>query len=398
MPLNGDVSCAFHVSPPRESLKADTSRLIRILHIIATLDPAGAERQMAQLCRRLDRGRFLPAVCCLTRGGPLEAPLREAGVRVWVLHKGGRWDLGIVPRLREVIREWRPDIVHTWLPTANTLGRLAALLCGVNTLIASERAADAWKGWARRLADRVLGRRSRLILTNAEAVKRFLIERIGLAEARIRVIRNGLDLVEFDALAARGPTAPLPDSGPGPLLGTVGRLEPQKGMTFLVAAMGELKRSGVSARLWIVGDGPDRGDLERQAEAWGVRDSVAFLGRRDDVPALMRRFDVFVLPSLWEGLPNVALEAQAASRPVVATTVDGTPEAVGDGETGLLVPPREPAAMATAIAALLADPGRRESMGAAGRERVARMFGMERMVAETEHAYQEALEEESSHA
>ena len=219
-----------------------------------------------------------------------------------------------------------------------------------------------------------------------------------MPEPRIRVVYNGLDLAEFDASAERGPTAPLPDSGATPLIGTVARLEPQKGMAFLIAAMGELKRSGVFGRLWIVGDGPDQGDLERRADECGVGESIAFLGRREDVPALMRRFDVFVLPSLWEGLPNAALEAQAASRPVVATAVDGTPEAVEDGKTGLLVPPRDPAAMAHAIASLLADPGRRKSMGDAGRERVARVFGMERMVAETERLYEEALEGESRDA
>lgn len=364
----------------------------RVLFVIATLDPAGAERQMVHLCRRLPRDEFDTAVCCLTRGGPLEADLRREGIPVEVLNKSGRWDLRAVARLTGLMRRSRPDIVHTWLPTANTLGRVAAISARVPVLIASERAADVWKGFSRRAADRALAHCTTLILTNADAVRSFLIERIGLPERKIRVIRNGFDIAEFDAAAALALQSPLPERGDAPVIGSVGRLEPQKGMTHLIDAAALLRREyGRPFQVWIAGGGPDEAALRRQAEQAGVADCVRFLGLRMDVPALMGRFDLFALPSLWEGLPNVALEAMAARRAVVATRVNGTPEAVEEGRTGLLVPPRDAAALAKALTELLADAERRRAFGEAGRRRVETEFGMATMVARTVEAYREAL-------
>ena len=146
-------------------------------------------------------------------------------------------------------------------------------------------------------------------------------------------------------------------------------------------------------QLWIAGAGPEAPELGRQVKELGLTGAVHFLGPRNDVPALMRRFDLFVLPSLWEGLPNAALEAMAARRAVVATAVDGTPEAVLEGSTGLLVPPRDSAALAQAIIALLADEPRRRRLGEAGRQRVESEFSMDRMVSQIEALYRAALKE-----
>jgi glycosyltransferase involved in cell wall biosynthesis len=296
-----------------------------VLHVIATLDRAGAEKQLVDLCRNLDRSEFEPAICCLTRGGPFAADLRRAGVSIHLLNKRGRWDLRVIWRAMRVIREFQPHIVHTWLPTANTLGRVASLAAGVPVLIASERAKDAWKGMARLTADRILAKRTTLTVTNAEAVRDFLVEEIGLPKEKIRVIRNGLDLAEFDAAAAKGPSAALPDPEGCLVIGAVGRLERQKGMMDLLEAFARLPYDLQHVKLWIVGTGPLERKLQRKVIETGMQERVRFLGARSDVPALMTRFDLFVLSSLWEGLPNVALEAMAARRAVVATKVDGTP-------------------------------------------------------------------------
>jgi len=368
--------------------------LIRVLHVIATLDRAGTEQQLAHLCRRLNRSEFMPAVCCLTRGGPLEAELKAGGVPVRILRKRGRWDLAVISRAMRVIRQFRPDILHTWLPTANTLGRTAGLAARVPVLIASERAADAWKGMLRRLADRLLTSYSARIITNSAAVRRFLAEQIGLPQRKIAVIRNGLDLDEFDAELAQAPANSLPAiSGQPIIVGTVARLEPQKGIKFLIAAFSRLPRELGEVELWIVGGGPQERQLREEAGATRVTGRIRFLGHRPDVPALLARFDLFVLPSLWEGLPNAVLEAMAARRAVVATAVDGTPEAVEHEKTGLLVPPADAAALAAAIERLLRDPALRRAFGEAGRRKAASDFSMERMVAETEAVYRSAMEE-----
>ena len=363
----------------------------RILHVIATLDAAGAEQQMVQLVTRLDRREFQPRVCCLTRGGPLEAPLRTADVPVQILEKRGKFDLRVLLRLRAVLRDFQPQIVHTWLPTANTIGRLAALFGRRPLLVASERAADVWKGRLRRWTDRRLARRTDLILCNAQAVRRFLTERIGLPEEKIQVIQNGLDMEAFDRHADQEPADDLPPTGQGRIIGAVARLEPQKDIPALVEAFARLPERLSDTHLWIAGEGPERPRIEQLIAGHGMGGRVWLAGRRNDIPALLRRMDLFVLPSLWEGLPNAVLEAMAARRAVVATRVDGTPEAVAEGETGLLVPPRDTAALADAITRLLDDPDLRARYGAAGRRRVETVFGIERMVKDTCDAYRSLL-------
>lgn len=360
--------------------------MIRVLTLIATLDSAGAERQMAALCTRIDRAQFEPFVCCLTRGGPLESALADARVPVSILHKRGKRDISVIFRLRRIFAQFNPHILHTWLPTANTIGRIAACGCHLPAVIASERAADIWKGPFRRWLDRRLEPRTTRIICNSSAVRAFLVNRIGLHAPKITVIPNGLDLDEFDAAAER-PCATLPERSPGPLLGTVGRLEPQKGITHLITAMTLLSQSVPDAQLWLIGDGPERAALGKQAADAGLENRIHFLGLRNDVPAILKHLDIFVLPSLWEGLPNAALEAMAAGRAVVATSVHGTPEAVSENETGLLVPPADPVALADAIARLIADRNLCSRMGAAGRNRVAEHFNMRQMVEQTQALY-----------
>ena len=367
--------------------------MIRVMHIIATLDRAGTEQQMVHLCRRMKRNEFVPAVCCLTHAGPLLADLESADIPVHILHKRGRWDLRVIPRAIRVIKEHQPHIVHTWLPTANTLGRAAALAAQVPVLIASERAADIWKGPLRRFADRILAARTLRIITNSDAVRRFLANRIGLSHAKISVIPNGLDLAEFDAAAALHPESATPDTAGELIIGTVGRLEPQKGMKYLIDAFAQLPHHRHPAQLWIIGSGPDERMLRNRAQLAGVLERVKFLGQRSDVPALLSHFDLFVLPSLWEGLPNAVLEAMAASRAVVATAVHGTVEAVEQEKTGFLVPAGDPDALAGAMEKLLGDPNLRQAFGTAGRHKVAAEFSMERMVSETQAVYRAAFKE-----
>ena len=365
----------------------------RILFVIATLDRAGAEGQLVSLCLGLPERGFEPAVCCLTRGGELARELEAADIPVWVLGKSGKLDFSAIGRLRRRIREFQPEIVHTWLFTSNAFGRVAAWLSGVPILVASERAADIWKTWVHRSIDRLLGRVTARVIVNADAVRRFCTEKIRLPPDRVVVIRNGIDLAAFDRAASREPSPPLPSAKEGLRIGTVGRLARQKGIPYLLEAFRRLLASAPGSRLCIVGDGEDRGELESLVERLGIRASVDFLGHRADVPAILPRLDVLVLSSLWEGLPNAVIEAMAASRPVVATAVDGTLELVEDGVTGWLVPPRSPEALAGKIEELLNDPDMRERMGREGRQRIERDYGLDRMLDETAALYDQLIEE-----
>jgi len=366
--------------------------LVRVLHVIATLDPSGAESQMVQLCCRLDRGAFAPTVCALTRGGPLEQNLRRADVPVHILQKRGRWDIGVVVRLVRLMRALRPHVVHTWLPTSNLLGTLAATIARVPVRITSERASDIWKGHVWRCADRMLNPLIHRVITNADAVRNHLLSHGATPNRKIVVIRNGLDIGEFDEASKRPPEPPLPTPRNRLVIGAVGRLEPQKGMRYLIEAFSLLPDDLPPTDLWIAGGGCEADALRKQVAALGIEPRVTFLGSRRDVPAILRHVDVFAMPSLWEGLPNAVLEAMAAGRPVVATSVDGTPEAVEHARTGLLVPPADPPALVNAMATLLRDAALRTEYGSAGRVKVDRDFSMERMVKETSGVYRNTIE------
>jgi glycosyltransferase involved in cell wall biosynthesis len=212
---------------------------------------------------------------------------------------------------------------------------------------------------------------------------------------RLRLIHNGVDTSRYGAgadAAANGRPEGLTEIPEGCLVvGSVGRLHPVKGHRYLVEAWPHVRRRFPEARLLLVGPAwPDQEKTIRDAAAGaGVSDRLVLAGLRDDVHRLLPRMDVVALPSLTEGFSNVIIEAGAAGRPVVATRVGGNPEAIVEGETGLLVPPRDPVALGDAINTLLADPERRQRMGAAARRRVHALYTVERMVERWEKLYLE---------
>ena len=177
------------------------------------------------------------------------------------------------------------------------------------------------------------------------------------------------------------------------MVGSLGRLHPQKGFSDLLTAFAQVRQRIPSVRLFVAGDGELRDDLEAQARSLGMAAVVTFAGVRADVSEVLAALDVFVLPSLWEGMPNAVLEAMASGLPVVATAVGGTPEVVVDGVTGLLVPPQDPGALAQAIGHLLRDPDLRRRMGRAGRRRVEEHFDVRETVRQVESLYETLLRE-----
>jgi glycosyltransferase involved in cell wall biosynthesis len=233
----------------------------------------------------------------------------------------------------------------------------------------------------------------RIITVSAEARQSHIAGGIARPD-QIVTIPNGIDAGAFPV--PDGPAqARLRDRlglAPGvPIIGTVARMHEQKGHRYLLAAWPQVRAAVPQAELVLVGDGPLRWELEQQADTLGIAGSVRFLGTRDDVPALLGLFTVAVLPSLFEGLPLFALEAMAAGRPVVGTRVCGVTEVIADGETGLLVPPRDPAALAAALIRLLCAPAKAERMGQAGRVRLLRHFQARRMIADTCALYEALL-------
>lgn len=357
---------------------------IPVLYVIATLDRAGAEHQMTMLVTRLDRSRFAPKVACLTRGGPLEDRLRAAGVPYEIIGKRRKWDAGAVRALKRIIREHGTRVIHTWLFAGNAYGRWAARACDVPVVVASERSVDEWRSWRHRFIDRHLAKRTDAVVANCRAVRDFVI-REGIDHARVRIIENAIDLDAFDAAVCDEPRdGVLDDLDDRFVVIQAGRFEPQKGLPDLIEAVRVVRESAPEVMLVLAGDGPDRPAIERLVIDLDLEDHVRLIGLRDDLPPLLARSDAVVLASLWEGLPNVVIDAMAARRPVIATDVGGCPELIEDGRTGLIVPPRESALLADAILRIHEDPALGLELGTAARAAVETRFAVERMV----NAYQ----------
>ena len=281
-------------------------------------------------------------------------------------------------RVRRAVRG--SDLVHTHLVHADVYGAF-----GARRLVSTKHNDDPFRAGAFRFVERVLARRAERIIAITGSLARFQVERVGLPAAKVEVIHYGLD----DVPRAWGTNPPDPVPADAPVLLAVCRLEPQKGVDVAVRALPEIP----GAHLVVLGEGPQRGELERLASELGV--PVHLPGRVPDVAAWLRRANVLVHPARWEGFGLAVLEAMLASLPVVATRVSSIPEIVADGETGVLVPPDDPSALAAAVNRALADPA---GYGERGLARARTEFSVAKMADRTLAVYETAVQKDRSRA
>ena len=364
-----------------------SQRPIRVLHVDSERTWRGGERQVLELMRRQRAFGDLPELAA-PRESVLTGRVRAAGFPVHSVPMRGTWDLPSAVALARISRAMAPDIVHWHAARAHALGALASLLAPGPRRVLSRRVDFPVR---RTPGSRLLyALEIDAILAISEGVRRAL-EGSGVPPGRIRVVRSGIDLTPFDPPFDRALERRKLGISDGEILVLqVAALAPHKSQTDLLRAAKIVIARCPGTRFWIAGEGRLRAALEAEHEALGLGDRVRFLGFREDVVALLRSADLFCVSSYLEGLGTSTLDAMAAGLPVVATAVGGVPEIVSDGETGVLVPPRNPEAIADAVLALAADPGRRAAMGARGRER-AREWSASLTAKRTREAYLEVL-------
>lgn len=361
---------------------------MRVLHVITSLARGGAENHLLLLAAGQAAAGHQVAVAGLKEPSQLAPDFNAAGVAPHALHLACYGDPRPVSRLCRLLDEFRPDLVHAHLPPAELHARLA--LAGRRTPLVITRHNDERFApiAGQKLLSRWCATRAARVICISQAVRRWTTgdpRGPGLDPRRCTVVPYAI-AAPPPVLPPVSPAADL--AGPGPLVGTLARLVPQKGLDVLLDAF---SRIPPPARLVIAGDGPLRPALERRAAAPDLAGRVRLLGPRADAAAVMAALDLFVLPSRWEGFGLVLLEAMAAGRPIVASRVSAIPEVVAEGGTALLVPPDDPAALAAAMRALLDDPARRQAMGAAGRRRVAAQFAPAGMIGATLDLYRDVL-------
>jgi len=377
---------------------------IRIVHVITRLDLGGAQQNTLHCVATHDRDRFDVGLIA-GAGGRLDDRARaiaDADVALvpWLRHPVSPvHDLAAVGRLRREFRDRRVDVVHTHSSKAGILGRLAARRAGVPVVV---HTVHGWsfndtQPWPVRATYRALERiaarwTDRLVVVSSRNADVGLAHGIGRPDRYVTVHSGIAADVYRRPRGVRASVRAALGYGPDDLVvATVGNLKPQKAPLDFVAAAARIAAEEPRARFFLVGDGPLAGEVEARGAALGLGGRVRLLGWRDDVADLLQAMDVFLLTSRFEGLPRSVLQAMAAGVPVVATAVDGTPEVIVDGESGLLVPPADPAAAARAVLRMLSEPGLADRCRAGATRALTEAFDIDRMVRDLEALYLGAL-------
>lgn len=355
---------------------------IHVGHVLLSLRPGGLENGVVNVINGLDRREFRSSVCCLQSSGEFAQRITDERCRIleFGLRPGNHPRL--VWRLARAFRMLRLDVVHTRNAESFFYGALAARLAGVPALVHSEHGRVFPEKWHRALAQRWLLRSASCAFAVSQQLAEQLVAQIGVRPGTFSVIYNGVDTRRF---AGRAP-AERRNPGSEIVIGSVGRLAAVKNYGLLLQAVARLP-TDMRWRLVLIGDGPQRAELERTATGLGIGARVSFLGHREDVAAVLGDLDVFVLPSDSEGMSNTLLEAMAAGVAVIASDVGGNREVIEAGRSGLLFSRGDAQAAAQAIQQVVADPQLRARLAAAGLQRANTTFALRTMLSAYENLY-----------
>ncbi len=362
---------------------------IRVTFLFTSLVVGGAEQIGSQLIARLNRRRFQPSVVCLKQLGALGERLVQTG-SVPITHglKRHRFDPTVAHRLSDTLRALRPDVLCMFGSGGDRSfwGRLAACWTSVPVRVCCPHAMGRYEPWEP--YNRLLNAVTDAFVAISRKHREYLVNEAHLPASKITVIENGVDLELFQ---------PGPPSGllglrsERPRVGLVAVLRPEKDVTTWLHTIRLLVDRGVEAEYLVVGDGPERRQLERLARELGIAHAVRFVGMQQDMPAVYRDLDICVLTSRGEVLPCTLMEAMACGKPVVATRVGAVEDLVSHGQTGLLAEPGNVEQLADAVARLVTDTTTREAMGQAARRHIEQNFGLDRMVQKFEALFESLL-------
>ena len=366
----------------------------KLLLVIDGLEFGGGERVFLQLAAGL-RDRFEVSVASMP-GGTFEQQVKELGISFYPVDMSRRFSLKPICRIKVIIRKNKIDLVHSQGARADFFARIAGRLAGLPRIFCT--IAMPVEGFdleplqkkIYRFIDGLTERYVERFIVVSDSLKQILIKSRRISAHQIVRIYNGIELDQYH------PDAGYVNLRKGwgipqnvPLIGAIGRMVWQKGFKYLIEAIPEIVRVVPEAMFLFVGDGPLKKELEDLAESLKVK--VIFTGFRSDIKDMLSAVDLLVVPSLLEGFPMITLEAMAMAKPIVATNIDGITEQITDGANGILVPPKDPSALAKAVIRVLDDKELARSMGLAAREKVEQEFSVEKMIAETKKVYSSLL-------
>ncbi|MBW1766973.1 MAG: glycosyltransferase [Deltaproteobacteria bacterium] len=366
----------------------------RIVHIIKVKGVSGAENHLLTLLSELRRDVQIHLIMLVEMQNPMTdfvSDFKKNGVEVTRIVINHHSDFSLIWKIYYLIRKIRPHIVHTHLLHADLYGVLSAVLAGTKIMISTKHGYDDYEKTSffyklNSISSRWLNR----VITISDALQVKVAEAEGIPKSKMATIYYGLDGETYASNRDAGPARScLNATNDACLIGTVGRLIPVKGYEILLKAVAGIE---LDFRLLIMGDGPLKGRLEKISLELGLSDKVKFLGFISEVSPMLSGLDIFVLPTLGEGFGLVLLEAMAHRLPIVSTNTMAVPEIVEDRKTGILVPPKDAAALKEAIETLIRSTDQRAKMGKRGWEKLIKMFSVDKMVYRTGSLYQELLD------
>lgn len=375
--------------------------MIRVLHILPRLCDDGPSRVISMLSRHLDSRGISVQVASLSEPTRSYEHLPTVSIGV-----DSVFDLRTLGRLRKTMGELRPDIVHTHMVRADWYGRVAAKLAHVRAITTTVHNEDdatyiAEYGRAACAVVEMVNRLTALLadgmIVVSEGVRRYVVERQHGDSATLTTIVNGVDVDRFAPLADRDAIRDLCGFPHNTIVfGTAAALKPQKGLKDYIEAAAILSRKRPESRFVVAGAGPQEAELRRRIGELGLADVFRLIGHSTDIPRFLSGIDVFVLPSMWEGMPLALLEAMAAARPVIVTDIGGSREAVADGVEGLIVPRADPERLASALETMCAmTEEQRAAYGAAARKRMEWKFSWRAVAEEYARFYGRLMEAKS---
>ncbi len=369
----------------------------KILYIHHTFRDQSPQSLLLEVAKRLNRKKYEIFACCLREGGLYEKKLDDIGVKVTNFRMRSIFDFWIIFKIIKFIKKYKIDIVSTTLFPADVYGRISAKLAGVPVILSTRHHYELSKqernyklfSWL----DTLTMVFSTKIIAVSETVRNYIIQWHRISPTKVVTLYNGIDIEKYESNNNGNDLMNEFNLDKNRLtIGFIGRLVEVKGLDYLLDAAAEIIKKKKEVQFLIVGDGHLKGMLQNKANDLGISKYIIFTGFRRNVHEVLGVIDILVIPSLSEALPTVILEAMASGKPVVSTNVGGVPEIVIDGETGILVPPRDPESLARAILALLQLPEKRLiMMRENGKRRVKEIFAIERMVERYEEFYDSCL-------
>ncbi|MBT6048549.1 MAG: glycosyltransferase [Candidatus Scalindua sp.] len=363
-------------------------RKINVVHLVEELTIGGLEKILAAIVLNLDKNKYNVSVWCLREGGFFADKLVKEGIDVRILHISTSRNPLSIYKLYKLLKRHKFDIIHTHAYSAGTIGRVSAFLAGVPVIISHNHSVYDYYNKFYHLVEWILSLVTDRVICISEVVNRFVNKTQMINAGKLITIHNGIDDVcdvteKSSSYLKKELGIPINHS----VIGTIAHLEEHKGLKYLLEAASLLLASRRDISFLFVGEGALKEKLKKLCVDLKIEKTVIFAGERNDMPEILFSIDIFVLPSLREGLPLTILEAMACGRPVIATNVGGIPEAVKDGENGILVYPKDPEALYRAMNELLGDREKREKMGRIGKRMCDESFRAQTMVEKIEDLY-----------